>query len=71
MVGHNQFHHDWILLLVAAVLLGNAASGAMKGELVKFYGPGLVNKADDSLVYWLSMVISIIVAAACMIYFLI
>lgn len=71
MVVHNQSRHDWLLLLIAAVLLGNATLGVVKGELVKFYGPGLVSKADDSLLYWISMVISITLAVICVIYFFI
>lgn len=37
MVGHNQFHHDWILLFIAAVALGDA-TGAI--NQAKFYAGG-------------------------------
>lgn len=67
MVVDNLYHHDWILLLCAAGWLGNATYGVMKGEIATMVSR-MVSKADDPLLYWVSLVISTFLGAACVVY---
>jgi hypothetical protein len=64
VVVDNQYHHNWLLLLGAAVLFGNATYGIVKGEVATLVSR-MVCKADDPLLYWLALVGSMLLGAAC------
>jgi hypothetical protein len=54
------------LLLYATGLLGNATYGVLKSEIAILYG--MVNKADDPLLYWIALVTSVAAGMASLAY---
>ena len=62
----SQYHPHWTLLLYATGLLGNATYGVLKSEIAILYG--MVNKADDPLLYWIALVTSVAAGMASLAY---
>lgn len=62
MVSNNRYHHEWILLLYAAGLFGNAAYAIVKGKIAIFYSSA--SKADDPLSYWFALVTCVLCGLA-------
>jgi hypothetical protein len=58
----------WIMLVGAGVLLFNVINGVATGSATLFYGQ--VKKSQDPLLFWISIVLSAVLGAAVLYFFI-